>query len=350
MTDREKRERLFFKYTQNLDLLVKHNLIKIPFQRNDNEYICPICLKPFPAKSLNQADKNPLTLEDVPPKALGGTANVLTCKNCNNMLGTKVDHHFIHRVKKVHQARFMPNTTFNGAITSKTGLKINGVINVKEDRTVQLLHDTNKAKPGTAEAFNRELVLSGSGLDSNLITFHYQGQESDPDLVRIAILKVAYLKMFECFGYLFLFNEVFRRVRNQLQSPGEVIFSDRNWIEASENRKCPDGVFFVEESRLNCLAVSFTAKLLKSESYFIAFIPLLLPMPYVIDELLFRHAPKAYPIEQLQKRFGHQFPDDKIAFKMKVLPYREKDFNDISKAKELLDWLKDYEASSSPKL
>lgn len=42
--------------------------------------------------------ENPLTLEDAPPKSLGGKAHVLTCKECNNKAGQKIDYHLTERM------------------------------------------------------------------------------------------------------------------------------------------------------------------------------------------------------------------------------------------------------------
>jgi len=39
---------------------------------NQPMYICPLCLKGYTKVALDQNFHNPLTLEDVPPKSLGG--------------------------------------------------------------------------------------------------------------------------------------------------------------------------------------------------------------------------------------------------------------------------------------
>ncbi len=89
----DKRQRIFVKYKNNLNLLVNNAFIK----NEIDVYICPMCLKVH--QTINE--KDPLTLEDAPPKSLGGTANTLTCKSCNNTAGHKIDFHLTERLNEI---------------------------------------------------------------------------------------------------------------------------------------------------------------------------------------------------------------------------------------------------------
>jgi hypothetical protein len=51
-------------------------------------YVCPICRKPFTVEAL---DDGRLSKEHVPPQSVGGRELLLTCKECNNTAGTKLD-------------------------------------------------------------------------------------------------------------------------------------------------------------------------------------------------------------------------------------------------------------------
>jgi hypothetical protein len=50
---------------------------------------CPLCFTPF--TSAEASSGRSVTLEHVPPKALGGKALCLTCKSCNAGAGRDVD-------------------------------------------------------------------------------------------------------------------------------------------------------------------------------------------------------------------------------------------------------------------
>ena len=51
-------------------------------------YLCPLCLNAFSEEAL---DQKLLSLEHVPPKNMGGSELVLTCKPCNERAGSGVD-------------------------------------------------------------------------------------------------------------------------------------------------------------------------------------------------------------------------------------------------------------------
>jgi len=51
-------------------------------------YVCPLCIRGFARAAI---DHRVLTLEDVPPKALGGSPLVLTCQECNTRHGGTLD-------------------------------------------------------------------------------------------------------------------------------------------------------------------------------------------------------------------------------------------------------------------
>jgi len=51
-------------------------------------YCCPLCIRGFPT-----VRPNGLSLEDVPPRSIGGKPLLLTCTECNNKHGTDVDSH-----------------------------------------------------------------------------------------------------------------------------------------------------------------------------------------------------------------------------------------------------------------
>ena len=51
-------------------------------------YVCPCCMRVHGHEALSNGM---LTIEDVPPKSVGGRWLVLTCKQCNSTAGTRLD-------------------------------------------------------------------------------------------------------------------------------------------------------------------------------------------------------------------------------------------------------------------
>lgn len=63
-----------------------------------DKYLCPLCLVAFDIKGLQN---NTLTVEHPIPSKLGGRYTILTCKPCNNILGSKLDSHLVAMVNAI---------------------------------------------------------------------------------------------------------------------------------------------------------------------------------------------------------------------------------------------------------
>jgi hypothetical protein len=66
-------------------------------------------LRQFSHEYLNYNKPNHLTLEDIPPRSLGGKPIILTCKSCNNTIGHKIDYHLLDRMLEMDISKFLPN-------------------------------------------------------------------------------------------------------------------------------------------------------------------------------------------------------------------------------------------------
>ena len=59
-------------------------------------YACPLCGSLFPPEAL---DRDALSVEHVPPQALGGRPLVLLCRQCNNRTGARIDAHAVEQAQ-----------------------------------------------------------------------------------------------------------------------------------------------------------------------------------------------------------------------------------------------------------
>ncbi len=300
MNEFEKRRYdIFTKYSGNLRMLVENRLIPpidLPFLKT---YLCPICTRPFSEKSLDQSVQNPLTLEDAPPKALGGKANVLTCKECNNTLGSKVDSHLSNNFRRKDLLALHPNTSFDVYLTNQAGLKVKGKIHVDEFRNLTAEHSRINNNPTTAEDFANSITKEP---DSRLLNFNLPPSHIDEDKFFTALLKTAYLMMFQRFGYLFLFEPVYTRVRNQLMEPETPLYNFEDWYAFPPNEVLATGIYVVNEPLMKSWAVSFTLKTKYSVIPVMIFLPLYLPVQYMIKG--FNDIRQAFFKAQLKKNLG----------------------------------------------
>ena len=196
----ERRLQIFNKYSANLKQLSESKTLKRGgkvFQFKEPCYVCPLCMEIFYGSALNQSVSNPLTLEDVPPKALGGKPVILTCKSCNNNSGRDLDSHL---KAKIDLDLFMCGEK---EIPSTLGIKGNNhfkslmSFNREERRfSFSYSHKNPYAK--------REIKSLASKWNGSKFEFKIKGPNQRR--FQVALVRVAYLLAFEQFGYAYLLS------------------------------------------------------------------------------------------------------------------------------------------------
>lgn len=217
------RELLFNKYSQNLKMLVENGVLdlELPFAET---YMCPICMKFFSREDLNQQSANPLTLEDVPFKSLGGSPVILTCRKCNNFCGQNIDYHLVERMRQLDHSQFMPETETNASF-ERNGIKIQGRIRVEKDGTIMAIHMMKRNNPNVFERFIKD------NLPDTLLNIAFFRTPVKPDMIHLALLKIGYLLVFEKYGYAFICDDEKQRIRNQLLNPDKFTYPIGFWLQ-----------------------------------------------------------------------------------------------------------------------
>ncbi len=256
-TGDKKRQRIFEAYRDNLNLLIDNGFIK----RKKDFYLCPLCLKPH--SKIDEVD--PLTLEDAPPKSLGGKANTLTCKSCNNKMGGTVDFHLAERLRELDSANFLPGTETPVQI-KKNGKTLQATLTIMDDGKMQLMHSKKNNNPVVLEEVMKDFL--GSKVNMNFLKTRVI-----PDNLGVALLKTGYLLAFQKFGYSFILDECYNPVREQLRNPKEQIYPVGFWFQPSYPEEYA-GVYFIVEKGLECILSMFVVKTGKSQRFFGVILPL----------------------------------------------------------------------------
>ncbi|MGB3467748.1 MAG: hypothetical protein WBA74_20850, partial [Cyclobacteriaceae bacterium] len=200
----------------------------------------PLCFEPFTKISLNSDSTNQLTLEDVPPKSLGGNPKVLTCKNCNSFSGSELDVHILNHLLSL-DAKALNNVTFNTSFESG-GAKVNGTISTNNEGKLTLNVEAKRSNPKEIEMikkwinhslFKYELFspLNGWNTEGGSVKAkfslpnNYIKRRSE-----IAALRIGYLYAFSILGYSFLLNSHLYKVREQILNPDKEILPKQFWI------------------------------------------------------------------------------------------------------------------------
>lgn len=213
-----KRKSIFENYSKNLARLVEASGYVIGVDIDGKKqianfpiYICPLCLSPFTLKSIEGS--NPaLTLEHVPPKSLGGSAAILTCRNCNNTSGHSTDIAVYRQLDAEPFLRANPNSS-TPIRYSINGMPIKGELRFNEQKEPVFFID-KKSNP-----HHFPDILSYLKQESGTLKFTL----STPSIAHFhkGLLRIAYLQSFTLFGYSFVFNESGARVREMLKKEFE---------------------------------------------------------------------------------------------------------------------------------
>lgn len=215
MNKREhQRQTIFSIYVDNLNFLIENKFV----DQKKNIYLCPICLEPH--EKLNQ--DNPLTLEDAPPKSLGGKTIILTCKRCNNTCGYEIDSHLTHRLRDLDKLKLLPNSSSEIKI-ELDGHTIRGKINIDENNKQTFTFGVKNNNPNVLHEVMANAV--GKPLEPYLIP-----RKVDEENLQFALLKTAYLMAFARFGYSLILDSSYDIVREQILNPNKRIYPNNFWM------------------------------------------------------------------------------------------------------------------------
>lgn len=208
------REKLFDKFSNQLHLLKDEGLIDVEL-KFDKTYICPICLNQFEEDDLiSKPDENFLTEEDAPPAKLNGLRIALTCKECNSKAGHQIDNHLIHRLRNLDDKFYLDSTEQERRIKFEDS-SIGGTLTPKGNGIIEVVHKPKNNNPKLLEKFIYALKNKSIGQILN-ITPRYKNVKDD--CVERALLKTAYIITFSKFGYIFLLDEYYDSIREQIRN------------------------------------------------------------------------------------------------------------------------------------
>lgn len=182
-------------------------------------FVCPLCLRAFLPHFL---DQDVITIEHVPPRAVGGRRLVLTCRDCNSLAGHNLDSHaaaFDQIVRFAHgtmtqasrvEMRIGSNTVHGDIIADGKDIK------------VQVLDEPRGNRKGTADALTTyfdNMIESGSWSDDEITVTIKNGY--DGKSAKVSWLRSAYLAAFAVYGYSYILHPEMDIVRQQIQRPAD---------------------------------------------------------------------------------------------------------------------------------
>lgn len=313
----KKREQLFQRYSENLFFLKENKVLPDTLEIEEGDYVCPICLDIFTKEDLDQKTENPLSLEDAPPKSLGGSQIVLTCQDCNNGMGRDIDWHLTERLRELDFREQVPGAESEGRFV--LDISVNGKIVVEADGTTKAHLSKTNNHPETLERY----IALISGENRPEPRWFPRPSRVNAKKLQIAILKNAYLLMFEKFGYAFLFDSEYDRIREQLLQPEADIYPLNCWFQGPFPEE-HIGVPFITEKKMESIFVLFRLSTKLKERLFGAVLPL-----------------SSSKIEKTIAELSRRFETEK-EFTVEMSSFTDNYLNDIESIHLLLEYMKKY--------
>lgn len=239
MNNREKREYIFKIYSDNFQTIIDNTILKETYDK-DYGYYCPLCTEHFNKQKL---DDKTLTLEHNPPQSLGGKGIILTCKKCNSKSGHSIDVELLNALKTLDGYSFKPNSEFSTKFTNEyTGDKgVNAKVKIDNDGKFIINVDSKNNNPKISKNFFDSAThtyhnpifatdLKNIGWQKEISFSFSKPEPLNENILKISLLKIAYLKAFEKLGYIFLFSKNMEIVRKQLDNPEKEIIKPPFWF------------------------------------------------------------------------------------------------------------------------
>ncbi len=236
----EKRKRLFDIYSQNW--VHYSTYLNLPDSWvNKKIYACPMCLSAFDESGLDQTLEHKLTLEDVPPKKLGGKPVILTCNKCNNQSGTGLDAHLLNQTRAVNVLTGKLGGSKEAVIQINEGSIVTGKIENLPNNVLGI-RLYNKSNPNAQKDFDNLVKNWNQGK----IKFNITG--GNPRRFEVAKLRIAYLLAFAKFGFGFVLNRTMEPIRQQVLNPTENIL-DHLGIAKLDFEFDSEGIYLIKEPK-----------------------------------------------------------------------------------------------------
>ena len=181
-------------------------------------YACPCCLGLYRRDAVASRD---LTIEDVPPKALGGRPMLLTCKACNNEAGTKLDAHAAMQAVGDSLARGIDIGRSIKATSFADGVPLRGEARMSNG-SLLFTGIPEQNAPAALAQFEAALAAYGSSNPGKglSITVHTGFEDAR---ARLSLIRAAYLAAFAGLGWTYVLQDTLRPVRQQLRAPEDQI-------------------------------------------------------------------------------------------------------------------------------
>lgn len=271
MNNKQLKAKIFEIYSQNLNWVREVYNTKF-YKEFEYGVFCPLCMDIFTKENIESCENaNFLSLEHNPPEYFSGKSQLLTCKNCNNTLGHKLDSSLVKFFEENSIRQFLPNSKLNTKIETDLGAKVTSYFKIDENGKFNLEISKNYSSPFEYDLFKNSIKTGVFSMDekSRFETKRLNFTLTLPDSTNkqtasVAALKIAYFYAFEKLGHLFLFNHNLDIVRKQINNPHSEIIKNYSFNMQMNRSKIGNLSLIKFSDNLTCYLISLD---LKGKSY-----------------------------------------------------------------------------------
>jgi hypothetical protein len=167
---------------------------------------------------------------------------------------------------ELDRREFRPGIEFD-AHFEKDGRTIQGKVMVTTDGAIKVYHANANNHPKKLE---EHIVSTRKG---SSIQIKFKKSKVEASKIQLALLKTGYLLTFAKYGYAFILDPTYERVRKQLMEPHRIVYPLDFWFNAPFPKKAL-GAPFVTETNLESILATFELRTSFSERMFSTIIPL----------------------------------------------------------------------------
>lgn len=203
----EKRKKIFEKFSENLRLVIERG--GLPIEYDSPIYICPLCKGIFYLDdTFSNNDGSLLTVEHVPPKSVGYSCEILTCKMCNNDHGAILDSHFKREVSLKSIFAITPNRSLTSEFVIDERIPTRGNLNIDEEGEISFFFDGKRTNP----KYEKEIIKRVQD-PRKMKKLKMKFKTYNKKLASLSLIRAGYLILFNRFGYGFLFTKGAEKIR-----------------------------------------------------------------------------------------------------------------------------------------
>jgi hypothetical protein len=247
----DKRSRWFDEGASSLRLVLDRQGRGHQLPSTGDYYACPCCLVVYTRTAVAA---RVLTIEDVPPKVLGGRPMLLTCAECNSSSGTNFDAHAAQ--KAIADAFVRGTVTRKVSATSYIdGMPLRGTAQSTE-KGISLFGVSKQNDPRVEAAFLRamdSLAKDESVSPRFSFTIHTRFDESR---ARLSLIRAAYLAAFAGLGWSYILRPVMQPIRDQLKSPEAQLLETYIFRDPDSPNSTRRLLLVDDPDELRCVAVT----------------------------------------------------------------------------------------------